>query len=734
MLRRLAPIVLVSVLAVAPWAGTRVTRAAALPPLVNLTPGADLRIQQTVDVNVVLIGFSGLVDPATLLAQSPLAAWNGVPQANGSGQTFIRQRFDFRYHLTMAPPGFENGLFSFLRAVAVPQAPIPIIPGFPDMPISPFQAIYNYCNVHPAFDPALGCSFDPSAPRVNARTITQNYLLSASFVEKVLSQNLILLGVDVAKPTVVLLNWWGRPDYVDHVYLEVDEPDPETGVPRGFFLENELAGYGATSHDDPETCQFGDCIPHRLWFYDISAGPMGRTGGIDLVAAVNRFVVGGYAGGVNYRFHHTADYGTTSGTYRPLNTLTFDLSRLIGAVFVSQIAYAGPLYPPGLTPPLQPHDLVLDINRWSWNGESFAGLLDVQYMLSKLNRLPYNFRAEVTEQPDGVDSRLGEVWRCSLTSGRAEQLGQSCYGNRYGGFALGDLQAYFTDHLFEFITGAPDYELPIFQFNASPPLTSPLFAGLAASNYMLAKTTPTVLPNTRQTFVFTSTSPERNAFFGHGHLLQHEVGHHLGFSHPFHGYRCLTETCGPGEFVPFGGNPSTFFSFAGQYSSGVMSYVEVNNDFSRFELDNLQRWLSWQYLDLSNFIVGEIARSPKAGSVASAVLQADAQAGLALDAYRHYDYAGAEQRSRAAYAGLVAAAAAIQVKLAPEAYQAVRRNPADFNQALRDDVESTIPDNPSAMSGAIRTEGIRGLEGLALPPPTTPLARELPHPGSPKLP
>ncbi len=564
MLRRLAPIVVVSVLAVALWAGTRVTRAAALPPLVNLTPGGDLRIQQTVDVNVVLIGFNGLVDPATLLAQSPVPAWNGVPQANGSGQTFIRQRFDFRYHLTMAPAWFENALFPFLRAVAVPQAPIPIIPGLPDMPISPFQAIYNYCNVHPAFDPSLGCSVDPAAPRVNARFITQNYLLDAAFVEKVLSQNLSSLAVDVAKPTVVLLNWWGRPDYVDHIYLDPSEPDPETGAPRGLFFINELAGYGATSQNDPETC-LGDCIHHRLWFHDLSAGPMGRTGGIDLVAAVNRFVVGGFAGGVNYRFHHTADYGTTSGTYRPLNTLNIDVARLIGAVFVSQIAYAGPVYPPGITPPRQPHDLVLDINRWSWNGESFAGLLDVPYMISKMNALPYNFRAEVTEQPDSLDSRLGDVWKCSLTSGRAEQLGQSCYGNRYGGFALADLQAYFTDHLFQFIDGAPDYELPIFQFNVSPPLNSPFFAGLAASNYMLPKFNPTELPNTRQTFIFTSTTPLFNADFGHGHLLQHEVGHHLGFSHPFQGYRCLTETCGTGEFVPFGGNASTFFSFAGQY-------------------------------------------------------------------------------------------------------------------------------------------------------------------------
>ena len=256
------------------------------------------------------------------------------------------------------------------------------------MPITPFRALYDFCNLDPAFDPSGGCSFDPSAPRVNTRFITQNYLLHAAFVEKVLSQNLPgLLGVDVTKPTVVLMNWWGRADYVDHIYLDPSEPDPETGQPRGLFFSNELAGYGATSHTDPETCH-GDCIPHRLWFYDISAGPMGRTAGHDLVAPIPRFV-SGTLGAADYRFHHTADYGTPSGTYRPLNTFTIDLARLIGGVFLSEIAYAGPLLPPGLTPPTQPHRLVLDINRWNWSGDNAAGQLNVPTLIAKMNALPY---------------------------------------------------------------------------------------------------------------------------------------------------------------------------------------------------------------------------------------------------------------------------------------------------------------------------------------------------------
>jgi hypothetical protein len=234
--------------------------------------------------------------------------------------------------------------------------------------------------------------------------------------------------------------------------------------------------------------------------------------------------------------------------------------------------------------------------------------------------------------------------------------------------------------------------------------------------------------------VVTSTTPDYNAFSGNGSLLGHEVGHHLGFSHSFQGYRCITESCDRGNFVPYGGNGQTWFSMAGQYVTGLMTYVSVNNDYSRFELDNMQRWLTWQYLDLSNFIVAQLNQSPRVGSVTAAVLQADTQAGLALAAYQNYNYANAVVRARAAYDGLVAAADAINVKLSPQAYQAVRRNPADFNQALRDYISANIADNADAMSGAITADGVSGLEGITLLARSTPLADTLPTPASVALP
>ena len=89
--KRFMAIIAASLLPLTGWAQTGSSPAAGLPALVNLSPGSDLRIRQNVDVNVFLIGFGGLLDPATLLAQRVSASggimWNipGVTLTNVPG-------------------------------------------------------------------------------------------------------------------------------------------------------------------------------------------------------------------------------------------------------------------------------------------------------------------------------------------------------------------------------------------------------------------------------------------------------------------------------------------------------------------------------------------------------------------------------------------------------------------------------------------------------------------------
>src|SRR5262245_21341474 len=101
MLKRRVALPIVSFLMLASLFSIQPTVADTLPPVANLAPGTDLRIQQTVDVNVVLVGFGGgSDDAATILALlQTLPPFNGVPKANGNGQTFLGQRFDFRYNV-----------------------------------------------------------------------------------------------------------------------------------------------------------------------------------------------------------------------------------------------------------------------------------------------------------------------------------------------------------------------------------------------------------------------------------------------------------------------------------------------------------------------------------------------------------------------------------------------------------------------------------------------------------
>jgi hypothetical protein len=72
----------------------------------------------------------------------------------------------------------------------------------------------------------------------------------------------------------------------------------------------------------------------------------------------------------------------------------------------------------------------------------------------------------------------------------------------------------------------------------------------------------------------------------------------------------------------------------------------------------------------------------------------------------------------------VAAANSISVPLSPAAYQAIRRNPADFNQAMRDFIASQIGDRHDEMVGTFQSTTHVVLQ------PTTPLATTLPHPKS----
>ena len=101
-----------------------------------------------------------------------------------------------------------------------------------------------------------------------------------------------------------------------------------------------------------------------------------------------------------------------------------------------------------------------------------------------------------------------------------------------------------------------------------------------------------------------------------------------------------------------------------------MSYIDLNWDFSQFDRDNMHRYMTAIYVNQANQVLAAIYKSPRAGMVRNALLAADARAAAALAAYQAMAYPAASGQAKAAYDGVLAAAAKIGVKIEPQAWQA----------------------------------------------------------------
>lgn len=168
-----------------------------------------------------------------------------------------------------------------------------------------------------------------------------------------------------------------------------------------------------------------------------------------------------------------------------------------------------------------------------------------------------------------------------------------------------------------------------------------------------------------QSMVFVFSDPVRQSYgFGATHNIIHEVGHHLGMSHPHDGYDFETDN----DFSAYEGR--FMFAWAGDYSNTVMNYLSDNHDFSQFDRDNMNRFLTATYINQTNAILPRILSSPRARQVSGLLATADGQAASALSAYGNMDYLNASALSKAAYQNVLNAAAQINVHIEPQASQA----------------------------------------------------------------
>ncbi len=420
---------------------------------------------------------------------------------------------------------------------------------------------------------------------------------------------------------------------------KTDEPDPDTGYNFGELRSSrKLTAWGGTTPDDEED---GLGSLQRIWFYDLSAGPEGWSDNWNLD---DSDLFGD--GVMDYRIPPAWEYGNLSA-YRPFDNLSGDLAKVARYVGIDLLFTTSPLYKPAISPPELPNSIQLDINVYQgepgYDGKDYFQVPLIDQELGEL--LPYHsISTELTDTD--FTGRAEDVYECWFYD-------VTCFGNKLYGIAFGDLYLYHNDHLMQFLEGDADYEIPIFAYNTTDAL-SPGLLGYADDNWA----------DGTQSFVFGFDSQgTRDLGYGFTTTFIHEVGHHLGMSHPHDGYDAESD-------VDFSSDNDFQFAWVGDMSNSMMSYIDLNWDFSQFDRDNMNRYMTVTYINQANVILAKITKNPKANQVSSLLAAADANAGLALSKYASMDYSAAVLNAKSAYQQVLDAAKQIKIQVEPQAWQA----------------------------------------------------------------
>ena len=582
---------------------------ATTPSFTTLQPGQFREIEQNLTVNIVFVGYDGrfVVDQDTLRQWLPATyrSINRAPSYWGISPT--GNKFTFNYNIVTAPDAFSDAYFNYLNSIAVPSSQ------------TFHQELYN----------------EQSVRRLS---IGQNYKIDSVLAERWLAENgESMLGVNTRQYTIFFVNWYGRPDFRFHIYSNTQERDVDTGVSLDDLRFSPAIAGGGTPSDDPET-PLGSL--RRIWFFDLSAGPEFSHWNLTTADLDGDSTM-------DWRLPPIWEYGNPNA-YRPLDTFSSDHGRIARFVAIDLLFTTSPIYRVSLSPPRLPSSIQLDVNMFQGNpARNGLALFSPAAAASKTMALqPYNqFSTEVTEFPFQRGAKT--IYDCFYFQ-------TNCYGGATG---LGPIYYYFDFHMQQFLEGDGDYEVPIYAYLTTNDYGNGFVGGSALGNI-----------DGSQAIIFETIPEWYLADTGGGMTapLLHEIGHHLGLSHPHDGYDSELNM----EFGPSG---PTYFTWDGDSSSTVMGYKPVNTDFSQFDRDNMSRFMTAAYINHANSILARILESPRAGQTAGLLSAADTTAGEALAAYQAMDYGVAATRAKAAYESVIAAADSIHVDIEPFAW------PADTN-------------------------------------------------------
>jgi hypothetical protein len=465
--------------------------------------------------------------------------------------------------------------------------------------------------------------------------VTDNRWIDAPKVEKRLIDT-APSGIDTTRPTIFFINWYGRKDFRFHVYAKTGEPDPDTGYDFGANRDSrKIVAWGGTTPDDEETGLGRSRGTNRVWFYDLSAGPESWGGSYD----VDNADIDG-DGLADYRIPVSWEYGS----YRPRSRLPHDLGKVVRYVGLDLLFTPSPLYPPYYTADRDPGRVDLDVNTLEgWAGvDASRSFIKTPLFMQEERELPtgYDLSTDSQDLPYKGDFR-----RCY------EQLiaGISCF-DRYGLPPEGNLFLAAAKNQSKFLEGDGDYEAALINTAVGEEDLEPPLLGYADDNWL----------DGTQSGVFSFVSPGIvDSGYGLTTTMIHEYGHHSSMSHPHDGYD-------PGTGVDFEPTGDYFFAWLGDESNSMMSYIDLNWDFSQFDRDNSARHHAGGYAMIANRIAADILADRDARKAAGDLAAADRDLRAAQDALQDHDYGAMLGRAQSAYehvrAGAARAGVAVRVR------------------------------------------------------------------------
>jgi hypothetical protein len=227
----------------------------------------------------------------------------------------------------------------------------------------------------------------------------------------------------------------------------------------------------------------------------------------------------------------------------------------------------------------------------------------------------------------------------------------------FGGFV--NIFLVSSRHHEEFLDGTPAYEAGLVNWSIGAPPKSPGLLGFADDNWL----------DGTQSGVFSFVYPAAVAAgYGLTTTMIHEYGHHSSLSHPHDGYDPIDGADdvlptpddpegapGPdGVFGDFGPSGDTYFAWLGDESNSMMSYIDLNWDFSQFDRDNSARHHAAGYAKIANIVADDLVGNPAA---AGKLTEADTALTTAQAAFATHNYTTALQFARQGYEKVVEGAA-----------------------------------------------------------------------------